>query len=55
MEMRAGLRWLVGKERIRSRRALPKVQAVVVVNEVNVCSGLVSWAIRTWGYGIEVY
>jgi hypothetical protein len=47
MEIRAGLRWLEGRERIRSRRAMPRVQAVSVVKVRNVCSGLVSAAIRT--------
>lgn len=34
---------------MRSRSAVPKVQAVLVVKVLNVCSGLVSWAMRTWG------
>lgn len=50
MEIRAGLRWLVGRERIRVRRALPRVQAVVVLNVVKMCSGSVSWVMRALGW-----
>lgn len=34
---------------MRSRSAEPRVQAVLVVKVLNVCSGLVSWAMRAWG------
>lgn len=50
MEIRAGLRWLSGRDRIRVRSALPSVQAVSAVKERKVCSGLVSWVMRTWAY-----
>lgn len=50
MEIRAGLRWVLGRERIRSRRALPSVQAVSAVKDWKVCSWLDSWAIKTWGW-----
>ncbi len=36
MEMRAGLRCWAGRERMRVRRAVPRVQAVVAVKVVNV-------------------
>lgn len=49
IEMRAGLRCSEGRERIRSRRAVPRVQAVVVLNVVKVCSGEISWVVRTLG------
>lgn len=50
MEISAGLRCSDGSERIRVRSALPSVQAVVVVNVVNVCSWSVSWVVRTLGW-----
>jgi len=48
--MSAGLRVPSGRERMRSRRAVPRVQAVLVVKLEKICSGLFSWAIRAWGW-----
>lgn len=50
MEIRAGLRCPACRERIRSRRAFPRVQAVLAVNSLKVCSGLVSCAMRAWAW-----
>lgn len=42
MEIKAGLRVPCGRERMRSRRAVPRVQAVLVVKVLKVCSWLTS-------------
>jgi hypothetical protein len=52
MLIRDGLRVPSGRERMRSRRALPRVHAVLAVKVVKVCSGLTSWAMRAWGCGV---
>lgn len=49
IEIRAGLRWESGRERMRERRAVPRVQAVEAVKVLKVWEGLVSSAMRTAG------
>jgi hypothetical protein len=44
MEIRAGLRWSAGRERMRSRRAAPSDQAVVQVKEGKITAAEDSWA-----------
>jgi hypothetical protein len=47
IEIRAGLRWSGGRERIRERRASPRVQAVVEVKEGKITAVEDSWAARS--------
>lgn len=49
MEIRAGLRWSSGRERIRERRARPRDHAVVAVNEGKIALGEVSWRASSVG------
>lgn len=49
IEIRAGLRWLAGRERMRERSARPRDQAVVVVKEGKMAEGEDSCAARREG------
>lgn len=50
MEIRAGLRWSEGRDRIRVRRARPRDQAVVEVKVGKMTEGEDSWAVRRGGF-----
>lgn len=50
MDIRAGLRCSMGKERMRARRARPRDQAVLEVNVGKRTEGEDSWAVRTVGW-----
>lgn len=49
MEMRAGLRWSAGRERIRDRSARPSDQAVLEVKEGKMTAAEDSWAVSSRG------
>lgn len=54
IEIKAGFRDPGGSERIRVRRAVPRVQAVVVVKEGKICVGEDSRVERVWGWAVSM-